>query len=195
MLTSPQIWAAYWRWKGGKCHFVQILKMQGKLNEKGNQSPLGPFTNENLGTSQWEGPPSALWATRSCSCLIQRLIRPDSFSCWILVLNLDQVNHLIERHVIWTSLYRASPFEEHKPHQRGKGNPGKEIRVSWYMCICAILAIFLSNRCSDRLTFMMCMLDSPNSLVNFFLMKKSSSCLASAITTLLLVTLSRALNF
>ena len=81
----------------------------------------------------WEGPPSALWATRSCSCLIQRLIRPDSFSCWILVLNLDQVNHLIERHVIWTSLYMVSPFEEHKPHQRGKGNPGKKIRVPSFM--------------------------------------------------------------
>ena len=24
-----------------------------------------------------------------------------------------------------TLLYRASPFEEHKPHQRGRGNPGK----------------------------------------------------------------------
>ena len=81
----------------------------------------------------WEGPPSALWATRSCSCLIQRLIRPDSFSCWILVLNLDQVNHVIERHVIWTSLYRASPFEEHKPHQRGKDNPGRKIRVPSFM--------------------------------------------------------------
>ena len=41
-------------------------------------------------------------------------------------------------------------------------------------------------------TFMMCMLDSPNLLMKFFLMKKSNNCLASAITTLLSVTLSRA---
>ena len=38
----------------------------------------------------------------------------------------------------------------------------------------------------------MCMLDSPNLLVNIFLLKKSSIILASAITTLLFVTLSRA---
>ena len=33
-------------------------------------------------------PSSALWPTRSCSWRIQRLISPDSFSCWILLLNL-----------------------------------------------------------------------------------------------------------
>ena len=96
----------------------------------------------------------------SWSSIFRRL---RSFNCWILLLNLGCfIGDCGLSLLSGTSLCRANPSEGRKPRQMGIDIPRSE-----------------DFSRDQNLTFMMCMLDSPNSLMKFFLMKKSSSCLAT----------------